>query len=169
MVASLIPEGSEVVDLCAGDGELRRHLPESTRYTAVDMNVPFLRHLRRRGVDTVVADLRATIPTGDVVVMMASLYHFVPDHVALVKRAKGAARKRFILTEPVENVTASRHALISKAAAFASDPGDGTSHARLGVDDLQQLLRDVPGGSVTHRTREWVMVWDNAVVSPQPA
>ena len=41
-VASLIPAGTDVVDLCAGDGRLRHYLPPGTPYLAVDINEPFL-------------------------------------------------------------------------------------------------------------------------------
>ena len=159
-VASQIPPGADVVDLCAGDGRLRHYLPKGTPYTAVDLNAAFLRRLSGDGVKTVVANLRETIPQGGCVVMMAALYHFVPDHAALVRRAIAAASQRFILTEPVTNVTNSGPALLARVSAWVSDPGDGSGDQRLTTADLEQLLGDVPGGTVTHRSREWVMVWD---------
>jgi trans-aconitate methyltransferase len=160
VVAEQIPAGAEVVDLCAGDGHLRHFLKADCRYTAVDMNADFVARLKRAGVDAMTADLRSVIPTADVVVMMAALYHFSPDHHALVKRALGAARRRFILAEPVENVTASSVGFIRRLSAWASDPGDGTSDKRLGSAELEALLEAVPGGRVVHRAREWVLVWD---------
>lgn len=159
-VARHIPPGTEVVDLCAGDGLLRHHLDPSCHYTAVDMNAPFMRKLRAAGVDAVVADLNGPLPTADVVVMMAALYHFMPNHVDVVRRARAAARQRFILTEPVENVAASRSGLLRRVASWASDPGNGTSAQRLGIADLESVLEAVPGGRVVHRAREWVLVWD---------
>jgi hypothetical protein len=111
-----------------------------------------------------VADLRRTIPKGDCVVMMASLYHFMPDHAALVRRCLDAASRRLVLTEPVENVTASSNAVIQRVSAWASDPGDGTSQQRMTKQDLEHLLQDVPGGRVVHRAREWVLVWDKVSI-----
>ncbi len=160
VVAQQVPPGCDVVDLCAGDGLLRHHLPPGTAYLAVDINAAFLDGLRKQGVPTMVADLRRAIPKGDCVVMMASLYHFMPDHAALVRRCLDAASRRLVLTEPVENVTASSNAVIQRVSAWASDPGDGTSQQRMTKQDLEQLLQDVPGGRVVHRAREWVLVWD---------
>jgi hypothetical protein len=160
VVAALIEPGTEVVDLCAGDGRLRHFLPPDVRYLAVDMNDGFLRRLRRLGVTTVKTDLRRSIPTGDIVVMMTALYHFIPDHVGFVRRAVLAARRRFILTEPMNNVTASRFPFLSSISAWASDPGDGSSARRLDDVALSELLGQVPGGRVVHRARDCVMVWD---------
>ena len=165
VVAKEVPPDCDVVDLCAGDGRLRHYLPGSVRYTAVDMNEGFLRDLQRQGVATVAANLRQTIPPGACVVMMAALYHFMPNHIALVRRAIEAASDRFILTEPVENVTSAGGSLRARIGAWASDPGDGSGGQRLCAADLEQLLRDVPGGRIAHRAREWVMVWDKRPTS----
>jgi hypothetical protein len=162
VVAAQVPAGCDVVDLCAGDGRLRNYLPRGTPYTAVDLNASFLRRLSEQGVNTVVANLRDTVPAGSCVVMMAALYHFKPDHAALVRRALAASSRRFILTEPVTNVTNSAPAFLRRISAWVSDPGDGTSDRRLTSADLEQLLVDVPGGRIVHRAREWVMVWDKA-------
>ena len=166
-VAQQVPPGADVVDLCAGDGLLRHHLPPGTPYLAVDMNTTVLRALQKDGVPTMTADLRRTVPRGDCIIMMASLYHFAPDQAAMVRRCLDAAGRRLILTEPVENVTASRNPLIARLSGWISDPGDGSSHQRLGPADLEKLLEEVPGGRVVHRAREWVLVWDKAPVAPE--
>ncbi|MEW5849762.1 MAG: class I SAM-dependent methyltransferase [Myxococcota bacterium] len=160
VVAAHVPPGSDVIDLCAGDGRLRRYLPPGTPYLAVDTNEVFLRKLWRQGVATLHADLRRQLPCGGTVVMMASLYHFMPEHVEMVRRALQAATRRLILTEPVENVTASRVGPLARLSAWISDPGDGSSRGRLNGDDLSALLAAVPGGRVVHKAREWVLVWD---------
>ncbi|MBI5493621.1 MAG: hypothetical protein HY904_01260 [Deltaproteobacteria bacterium] len=160
VVAAQVPPGCDVVDLCAGDGRLRSYLPPGTRYLAVDQNPLLLRPLQASGVPTLVANLRESVPAGGCVVMMASLYHFMPQQADLVRRCLAAAGRRFILTEPVENVTASRSGIISRLSAWASDPGDGTSGQRMVAADLERLLADVPGGRVVHRAREWVLTWD---------
>ena len=53
VVAQQVPPGCDVVDLCAGDGLLRHHLPPGTEYLAVDINAAFLDGLRKQGVRVV--------------------------------------------------------------------------------------------------------------------
>ncbi|MEO8219042.1 MAG: methyltransferase domain-containing protein, partial [Acidobacteriota bacterium] len=80
-IAQLIPEGSSVLDLCCGPGQLFDALAgKGIRYTGVDINPMFVEGLIARGAHAEVRDLRRSepFPEAEFVVMHASLYHFLP-------------------------------------------------------------------------------------------
>src|SRR4051812_46793681 len=87
-IAGLVPEGASVLDLCCGPGFLYdRHLRrKSVDYTGLELNPAFVERVRRRGGHALVWDLHddRPLPPADVVMMQASLYHFLPDVAPLV-------------------------------------------------------------------------------------
>ena len=129
-VAASIPPGSSVLELCCGPGTLyERHLRHRTsHYIGVDANERFLARLRRRGVDArrIELSIPATpLPHADVVLMQASLYHFLPRAEEIVDRMLGAARDRVVVSEPIRNLASSRLPLIGRIGRRAADPGTG--------------------------------------------
>ena len=97
-VAELVPRGASVLELCCGPGTLYLgHLrAKGVRYRGLDLNPAFVAALRRRGADAEVRDVGAAepLPPADVVLIQASLYHFLPDARAVVDRMRAAARDR---------------------------------------------------------------------------
>src|SRR5205085_806948 len=90
-VADEVPPGSSVLELCCGPATLyRRFLRERAgSYVGVDVNAGFIAALRRRGIDALQLDLAARdgqLPSADVVIMQASLYHFLPRAERIVDR-----------------------------------------------------------------------------------
>ncbi len=189
-VADQVPDGASVLELCCGPGTLYlRHLRGRTRgYVGVDVNPRFVTRLRRRGVDARRLDLAhdtATdaLPSADVVILQASLYHFLPkappsgaahsfqDAERIVERMLAAARERVIVAEPVRNLTSSRVPLVARLGARAADPGVGGHAQRFTEESLEALMAryrerilkafPIPGG------RE--MVYVLAATPPPPA
>lgn len=133
-VADRVPRGASVLELCPGPGALyRRHLRNSSStYSAIDVNERFVARLRRLGADAKLRDLIGAEPllAADVVIMQASLYHFLPDAGAIVDRMLAAARHRVIIAEPVRNLANSRLPPVALIGRRVADPGAGAeSHA----------------------------------------
>ena len=92
--AAGIAGGDRVVDVPAGGGYLRDHLPVATTYLAVEPSAAFVAGCRRRGVEVVESSLRAEAvgaATADVVVSVAGVHH-EDDHVGLLRSWRRIAR-----------------------------------------------------------------------------
>jgi SAM-dependent methyltransferase len=143
-IAAWIPAGSSVLDLCCGPGVLfDRYLRgKGVEYTGLDLNPRFAARVSRRGGRGRVWDLRADapLPRADVVVMQASLYHFLPDVAPILGRMRVAARTRVIIAEPIRNLAGSRHAWLAALAARQTDAGRGGQPHRFDEPSLDALL-----------------------------
>ena len=169
-VADQVRRGASVLELCPGPGALyERHLHERAgAYTGADVNAAFLDRLRRRGAGVLRLDVSSAreLPRADVVIMQASLYHFLPDAGAIVDRMLAAARERVIIAEPIRNLASSRLPLLALLGQRATDPcAGGEGHAqRFSEQTLDRLMEryaaltvaafTIPGG------REKVFVLD---------
>ena len=101
-------------------------------YVALDASERFVARLRRRGVDARRADVAtAELPVADVVVMQASLYHFLPAADAIVRRMRAAARASVIIAEPVRNLASSRLGIVARLGARRRRDGRGRAAAAL--------------------------------------
>jgi SAM-dependent methyltransferase len=144
-VAAEVPAGASVLELCCGPGTLyERYLRGRVRaYTGVDINPRFVRVLRKRGVDARRADLAVDpgpLPEADVVVMQASLYHFLPNPVHLLERMVDAAHDRVVVSEPVRNLASSRTPLLAAIGRRMADPGTGEGRLRFTESSLDALM-----------------------------
>ena len=158
-VTPLIPAGSKVLDVCAGDGAIRHRLP-GCEYKAIDGNAAFVGSLKKQGIDATLADVRGVeFPLSDVILMMGSLYHFIPTADALIERMKRAA-KRLIIVEPHVNWSA-RGGVLGKLAQLASDPGIKGSHlGRFSEADLKQVAEKTKVTRIIPLQRELILVYD---------
>ncbi|PZS12585.1 MAG: hypothetical protein DLM64_04620 [Solirubrobacterales bacterium] len=153
-VADQVPANASVLELCAGPGALyrRRLRGRIGAYTGVDLNPRFVTRLRRMGASALQLDLSRAeaLPIADVVIMQASLYHFLPDAAAVVDKMLAAARLRAIVAEPVRNLTSSRLPLLAALGRRATDPGAGPDGHEQRFDEaaLDQLMGRY-GGAVT--------------------
>ena len=144
-VADEVPDGASVLELCCGPGTLYlRHLRGRTRgYIGIDVNPRFVARLRRRGVDARRIDLAAAdidLPLADVVILQASLYHFLPHAERIVDLMLDAARERVIVSEPVRNLASSNLPLVGRLGARAADPGVGGHAQRFTEASLEALM-----------------------------
>jgi SAM-dependent methyltransferase len=144
-VADEVPDGSSVVELCCGPGTLYgRFLRGRVRsYTGLDVNGRFVARLRQRGVDARVADLvRSTepLPRADVVLMQASLYHFLPHAERMIDRMLAAANQRVVVSEPIRNLSSSDNPVIGMLGRRSADPGVGGAEHRFTEETLDALM-----------------------------
>jgi hypothetical protein len=135
LVAAFVAPGASVLELCPGPGALYyRHLRErASHYVAIDVNQGFLDRLGRDGATVICRDLASDtspLPSADVVIMQASLYHFLPDAEGIVDRMLAAARSRTIIAEPIRNLSTSHLAPIAWLGRRTTNPGTGDGHAR---------------------------------------
>ncbi len=149
-VAEQVPAGASVLELCPGPGALyARHLRRRPgAYAAIDVNERFVARLRRLGAQALVGDLSvsADLPRADVVIMQASLYHFLPDAGEIVDRMLAAARLRVIVAEPIRNLAGSAIPLLAALSRLTTDAGAGGHEQRFDeilLDDLMARYTDV--------------------------
>jgi SAM-dependent methyltransferase len=160
-VAEQVPAGASVLECCCGPGTLyERHLRgRAGEYVGIDVNPRFVARLRRRGVDARRLDLAAPeleLPRADVVILQASLYHFLPAAERIIDLMLDAARDRVIVSEPVRNLASSRVPLLARVGARATDPGVGEHDQRFNEASLAALMESyrervldafpIPGG-----------------------
>jgi len=125
-VASRIPTGASVVDLCCGTAKLYRdHLRgRAGSYLGLDVNPHLVMAARRHGARVRRSDVRTEpIPPADYVVLCSSLYQFGDDARALVARMRAAARLGVIVSEPVRNLA--QTPVVGRLAAALTNPGVG--------------------------------------------
>ncbi len=144
-VAEQVPRGTTVLELCCGPGTLyRRYLRERVEgYVGLDINPGFVAGLRRAGIDARQFDLSdpgRPLPAADVVIIQASLYHFLPDAVALIERMLDTARELVIVSEPVRNLSSSALPLVGRLGRRAADPGVGGHEQRFDERSLEKLM-----------------------------
>lgn len=143
-VAEHVPAGASVLELCPGPGALyARHLRKRAgAYTAIDLNARFVARLNKLGASAFVLDLTAPgqLPEADVVIMQASLYHFLPDAHEVVDRMLAAARLRTIVAEPIRNLAGSAIPVLAALSRLTTDAGAGGHARRFTEDSLDELM-----------------------------
>ncbi len=144
-VSEQVPEHSSVLELCCGPGTLyARFLKQrASSYIGLDVNDGFVAKLRTRGIDARQLDLANNgepLPTADVALMQASLYHFLPDASPIIDRMLAAATDRVIISEPIRNLAQSNLPLVSLLGRRAADPGVGGHAHRFTEETLKDLM-----------------------------
>ncbi len=142
-VAALIPEGSRVADVCAGDCSLYRYAlkDKNIDYVAFDINPRFAFWAGSHGISMTVIDLRVdNIPQADCVVMLGALYQFIPHERLMIEKLLQAARRIVILAEPIHNVAQSRIPLLRWMGRLATRVGDNPCSRRFDETSLRAFL-----------------------------
>jgi Methyltransferase domain len=140
-VARLIPDRAIVVELCCGCGYLYEKFLRQRQidYLGIDLLPQMVGRLRRLGAKVWVGDvLTMDVPSGEVCVMLGSLYHFHPNEEQVL--AIMARSDRAILLEPVRNLSAGGYPLVRLVGKYLSYIGETTSSYRLNSDQLNILL-----------------------------
>jgi hypothetical protein len=73
--------------------------------------------------------------------MQASLYHFLPDPLPVLRRMLAAARRQVVVAEPVRNLTCSGLPLLGPLSRMLTDPGVGRQSHRFTEGALDDLMR----------------------------
>jgi SAM-dependent methyltransferase len=145
-IAKLVPDGADVVDLCCGPATLyTRYLRDkSVDYLGLDLNDGFIARLNDAGGRGEVRDLHADtrLPEADVVIMQASLYHFLPEPRPVIDRMLAAALSQVIITEPIRNMATSDNWVLATLGRRLTNAGDGAQAHRFTEATLDELFRD---------------------------
>lgn len=157
-IAEEVPQGSTIVDVCAGDcylylGHLRH---KGVAYLGLDISPQLVRWARSHGAPAKEFDLwRDQVPTAEVVVLQASLYQFVPYVEAIMHKLLCAARDKLVVSEPIHNLSASGGRLFAWVARYLTAPnsaGEGYVGERFDCQSLTTLF-----GSFDAFQRAWII------------
>ncbi|MCH2172673.1 class I SAM-dependent methyltransferase [Myxococcota bacterium] len=163
-ISELIEDDCEVVDLCCGPGALYRLelRGRGIDYTGLDINPRFVARLQELGANSIQADVaaRSDLPKGDYLIMLSSLYQFLPgnreeDSSAsdegersarlLVERMLEAARSRVIIAEPIRNFAQSRNPVLRRVASRLTNPGTADQPVRFDEQSLDGFFDSFEG------------------------
>ena len=148
IVARLVRPGSVVADVACGDAGIRRRL-RGVRYVGLDVSPTFVRALQRSGVEAIQSDAsRGDLPiVADYVLLLGSLYQFLPDADRILDRLARSARTAVVVAEPFRNLAQSANPVVAALARRATDPGVDAATARFDEASLRALF-------VRHRATE---------------
>lgn len=141
VIAVLGNDVRSVTDLCFGDTVIADWCRKrGAAWTGVDLNPTFCATAAQRGHRVVQGDLFATdLPAADVFVMAGSLYHFHDRLPELFDRI-WAKTGRFVLSEPVRNLS-SMGGPIGWWARRSANAGDGHAEFRFTEATLLDAIR----------------------------
>ncbi len=144
VLAELVPTGATVCDVCCGPAVLyRRYLRQKgVNYTGVDVNEHYVRRLVAAGGNGVVCDVRraSALPRAEIVVMQASLYHFLPDARSIVDKLLAAATRRVIIAEPIRNLADHPNRFVAAVTSRMTNAGSGPQAHRFTEETFDALL-----------------------------
>jgi glycosyltransferase involved in cell wall biosynthesis len=153
-VAAAIPEGSSVVDVCAGTCRLYfDHLSRKRcDYLGLDANGHFVMAARNRGARASIFDLvEEVVPSADYVVMCSSFYHFHRRREEIFDKLMSAARKALIISEPVENLSSHPVRALGWIANKLTDPGIGDFEYRYDRASFESFARGRGAREIEYR------------------
>jgi SAM-dependent methyltransferase len=144
-VAELVENGSAVLDVCCGPCNLFPLLArKGISYRGLDLNTTFVRDAQRRGIEAQTFDLLSeNLPEGqfDYIMMLSSLYQFIPREKAMVSRMLAATKSYVIIAEPIVNLIDRLPQILVKILAKLKDPGNGPPPFCFNDTTLTQLMR----------------------------
>jgi hypothetical protein len=139
-VADLIPPGTRVVDVCAGDCYLYQNFlwSKSVQYTGLDISPQFVAWAQSRGVNSRLFNAWTDdMPSGDILIMQGSLYQFLPRADAILQRMIAASQSMVIIAEPIQNLSTSKNSILATVGKYLTRP---ESHDYLGTRFDQETL-----------------------------
>jgi hypothetical protein len=163
-IADAIPDGITLLEICAGDFFLYRRFLHGRRlsYKGTDRNEVFIRSAKKRGINASRLELpNDPVPQADVILMQASLYHFIPHHKAIIDKMLASAHSSVIIAEPISNVTSSGNAFLSRVSSLATDPGTGPQPQRFTRSTLSAFFHST---YANHIVRESVIAGNHEVL-----
>jgi glycosyltransferase involved in cell wall biosynthesis len=153
-VAGRIPAGASVVDVCCGTARLGRDFLHERpgRYLGLDFNAHFVMGARKRGLQARFFNLLTEeVPAADYVTMCSSFYHVRAAEGAILGKLLAAAREAVIISEPVQNVSASPLPGLGTLARKLTNPGVGEYGARYDLATFRRFAETHGATEFTHR------------------
>ena len=143
-VAELVENGSAVLDVCCGPCNLFPLLArKGISYRGLDLNTTFVRDAQRRGIEAQTFDLLSeNLPEGqfDYIMMLSSLYQFIPREKAMVSRMLAATKSYVIISEPIVNLIDRLPKMLSTILGKLKNPGNGPTPFCFTDTTLTQLM-----------------------------
>ncbi len=121
-----IPGEASVIDLCCGDCYLYLHYlkQKKVNYLGLDLSPKLVAWAKARGIQACLFDVwKDPIPPADIIIMQASLYHFLPHADQVVGRMLASARQKVLISEPIQNLSSSPNPLLAAIGRLATHPG----------------------------------------------
>jgi hypothetical protein len=83
---------------------------------------------------------RDEIPPSDCILLMGSLYQFIPREREILIRLRQAAKRQFIVTEPIRNFAQSRYAVLRWLGRLGTHLDQQACRYRFTQETLEPLL-----------------------------
>lgn len=120
-----------VVELCFGDIYIAKYCADNNiDWCGFDLNESFVRYAQGLGYKAELADLMQLkdLPQCEACLMQGSLYHF-HDKLDFIFNLVFASTKRFIISEPIKNISSSS-GLLGRIARVSANAGNGAERFR---------------------------------------
>lgn len=142
VLRGLIENNSTVVDVCCGDCKIVEFLKDKNiDYTGLDFNDYFVKTANAKGINARSFDIRADdVPEADYVLIIGSLYQFMPNHSHVLHKLLSAAKRHLIISEPIRNYTHSKSRFVAYLATMMTNPGDGAKPYRFNEETFKKAL-----------------------------
>src|SRR3974390_2675847 len=143
-IEKLIPENSDVVELCMGDAYLYRNYLSSKKinYLGLDINQTFVKAAIQKNIPAKIHNLLTDeIPVADYIIIQASLYQFIPREKKIIQKMLASAGKKLVIAEAIKNRADSPNPLVSFLAKNFVDPGTGKAALRFNATSLLECFR----------------------------
>ncbi len=166
-IVRYIPEGASVVDVCCGDCYLyHRYLKfKNVDYLGLDINPCFVSNAVKNECKARTFDINNDpLPLAEYVIMLSSLYQFIPRQKIILDKLFASATERVIVSEPIRNLSDSKNPIVSFIAKRSANPGTGDIMKRFNEKSLLQLFNgyreELKAKFKTKGGREMVAVFD---------
>jgi trans-aconitate methyltransferase len=172
VVVDEIEPGSRVVDLCCGDCHIAPSLLDrNCTYLGLDASPWFVRAAQKRGLDVRLWNGKTEpIPAGDVVCLQSCLYQFIPEDLAFVRRMLASARRKIIITEPIQNVATGGSPWKRKLAEWLTRANGETFRERHSVESLRSMFQSFPPESMKkHQMKKDMLIVVSKPADPTPS
>lgn len=159
-VTKYINPGESVLELCAGDGVLSTYLNKN-KYTGFEFNQAFINYGIRKRRNLVLADILAhPFPESDLIIMISSLYHFIPNAQAVFDKMKNSCRKRIVICENVACLSTSANKWLNMLGKVISVAHNGTGTHRYSKEEICGFLKENKFSKIYCKNNYVFGVWD---------
>lgn len=129
IVAGMIPNNSSVLEICCGPCELyQKYLKcKNIEYLGLDISPEFVNAAVKKGINARKFDMFLDpLPSQryKYIVMQASLYQFIPNHIAIIEKMLNATKRFVIISEPIKNLSNSNIKILSVLAKKMTRPAE---------------------------------------------